>query len=207
MDRIEVGGRYIDAEIAGPEGPGAKVVLAHGRYNDMNNTLIALLFSELSKTNRAIRFNFSYAGGAEEPDEVKNLAELEACMERVGGKDLVLIGKSYGSYISVKAALQHGDRVKRVVCIGYPFNDADDNSKTSDQLPMFGSIAEKLVFISGSDDPYCRLGRFLKDLPKQSKFYMLNGGDHSLKGKNPDTTARNMAEALRLAREAVDGVS
>ncbi len=208
LEKIRAGEGTIDAEVAGPEGSKTRIGFSHGRYNDMNNHVTESLFEELSKEYISVRFNFSYVGkpGASEPDIGESLIELEACMERAGGSNIVLIGKSYGSYVSVKAALAHPDKISRVICIGYPFNDAEDNRKTSDQLPLLGGIADKLVFISGSNDPHCRLGRFMRDLPKQAKFYMLNGADHSLNGRDAAATARNMAEALRLAKETIAGI-
>ncbi|MCL4403331.1 hypothetical protein M1310_01140 [Candidatus Marsarchaeota archaeon] len=204
--KIDVGGYTLDAEVNGVESANAGIVLVHGKHRGMNDTLISLLFEQLSKTHHVMRFNFSYFADGTEPDNVRSYTELKACTEHMRDRVLILIGKSYGSYISVKAAMEQADRIKKVICIGYPFNDADDNKKTSDQLPLLGNIEDKLVFISGSNDPWCRLGRFIKNLPKQAKFYMINGGDHSLRGRDDAVTRRNMAEMLRLVTEAINEV-
>ncbi|EQD50220.1 dienelactone hydrolase, partial [mine drainage metagenome] len=106
MDTIQVGEYSIDAEISRKPGSKLNIVIAHGGNNNMNHSLIQKLFDAFVEKYSVLRFNFSFVkeGKATMNNVSKSEAELTACIKYIGADNVVLIGKSYGGYVSTLLA-------------------------------------------------------------------------------------------------------
>jgi len=116
-----------------PEGGGsdATLLLAHGAGAPMDSAWmneIATLVA--SRGIRVARFEFAYMAGRRSgsrgaaPKAERVLDEYRAVVQRVGGGNLFIGGKSYGSRVASMVAdeLLDAGKIRGLVCLGYPFH-------------------------------------------------------------------------------------
>ena len=176
-ERIFCIDHYIDAEISITNGSKLKVILSHGSNNDMNYSLISKLFESMSKEYSVLRFNFSYVSNRLEKDELTNKREIEACIERMGNENIVLIGKSYGGILSLSIASEGKYDIRKVIVLGYPLHEYKNSKRIFDNEAAI-KFNDKTTFIIGDNDPNCELSLFNKLIPNANT-KIIENSDHS----------------------------
>ena len=198
---LNVGGREIVAEISEKENPLFNVVIAHGANNDMNNDIISEAFNLLSADFTVLKFDFSFTVGNERVERGRDLGELRACIERLGGKNIILIGKSYGGYLSILAAEEKKYDIKSVIVLGLPLHNINGEGNFELFAPLKkGEITA--YFINGDSDPYCKREIFDKELPG-ARSYWIAGADHSFRAVGKGSDERNREEVVSIIKKIV----
>ena len=111
---------------------------------------------------------------------------------------IVLIGKSMGSRVGCHVALE--DKVKTIVCLGYPLCGMGDRSKMWDEVLL--KLKTPVLFVQGTRDQLCPLdllesvrGR----MTAVNALEIVSDGDHSL------TVAKRTLSASGENQTDVDG--
>ncbi len=177
-ESIEVDGRKVVVEYSRC-GHKLGVVLSHGIYNDMHTSVVEKLFNRLSVDNDVLRFNFSFAGNTENRDVERSVKELDATIDFLGCEETVLIGKSFGGYISSLVAAQQKHGIPKVIALGYYLHEEGKPLKVFD-LDDIKSMKPSFVIIKGSNDPYCDTDVLKNRLPN-CKLYTIDNAEHSFK--------------------------
>ncbi|MDE1855427.1 MAG: dienelactone hydrolase family protein [Candidatus Micrarchaeota archaeon] len=177
-ETIEVGDRKIEVEYS-REKQTRSVVLSHGMYNNMHTSLIEKLFHKLSGDYNVARFNFSFSGKPESADSKQSIRELEAVISFLGDKQVALVGKSFGGYISSLVAAKGKLNILKVIALGYSLHEEGNTSVVFD-LDNVGGMKVPLVIIKGDKDPYCDEHLLKNQLPN-CKLHIISDADHSFK--------------------------
>ena len=202
---MDVEGRLIEMEysIGNHE---LNVILAHGLYNDMHNSLIEKLFSRLMAGYNVLRFNFSFSGNPESMDTSRCVREIKAGMHFLGDKNIILIGKSVGGYVSSIAAATDSTGIKEVIALGYYLHDEGKPDKLFDQSHA-KNLKTPFILIKGSDDSYCETGLF-KSLFPDSKLYIIDNANHSFKPTGSSgTKEENEEKVIELVLDELHNIS
>jgi predicted alpha/beta-hydrolase family hydrolase len=139
----------------------------------------------LARLGRVVCFDYAYMqAGRRTPDRLPALiAAHRAAFEALAAKhrgDIVLIGKSMGGRIGCHLANElPSDRIRALVCLGYPL--IGQSGAVRDAVLL--ELAKPILFVQGSRDPMCPLDR-LSDvqtrMPVPHATHIVEGGDHSL---------------------------
>ena len=104
-------------ELAGPAAPpGAEVLLLHGLFGQARN--LASLHRALSETHRVAAFDLRnhgaspHASGMDYPTMAADVADT---LEKIGMTHPAVIGHSMGGKVAMRLALDHPDRVARLL--------------------------------------------------------------------------------------------
>jgi hypothetical protein len=92
---------------------------------------------------------------------------------------LFLIGKSMGGRIGCHVALE--EKVRGVICLGYPLCAMGDRSKVRDQV--LRSLGAPILFVQGTRDALCPLDlleNVRAGMSAPNSLHIVEGGDHSL---------------------------
>ena len=117
-------------------------------------------------------------------DNSENELELDGELQRiykglgdVSGQDLVLIGKSLGSYVSMFLIDKFKSQVKKVILLGVPINDFVDKAKKYPET--LKTINVPIYVIQNSDDPHGTPEQ-VEDLLSEVKYELIekDGSDH-----------------------------
>ena len=181
-ERIACGDHYINAEVSKKANSKLNIVISHGANNDMNYGLLVKLFDKLKVDYSVIRFNFSYVDEELERDENTNKMEIEACINYLGNKGIVLIGKSYGGFLSAMIASESKLDVLEVIILGYPLHEYD-NPRNLNDISYLKNTKIPITFIIGDKDPNCDLNVFKKVFPEYNPEIIKNS-DHSYRSVN-----------------------
>jgi len=130
----------------------------------------------------ALRFNFRGAGkstgqfdqGIGEREDAA--AALRWVEDRYPGRDLVMAGYSFGSWVGLEVG-NSAPRVKALVGVGIPLNMYDMSYLASSEKPA--------LYIVGSEDGFCsreNLDRFASLLPSSAQLHRIEGSDHFFNG-------------------------
>ncbi len=201
MAKIKVLDHYVDADISRKRGSEFGIVLSHGANNNMSNELIEMLFSELKRYCSVLRFNFSFVDGSKEKDAKTNIDEIRGCMDELGCKKVILVGKSYGAKLSAAIAVDTL-MVKKVINLGYPLYKSEELNNKSDEIAKIRSNTARLVFIIGAADPLFDIAIFRKLLPS-TKLIVIEGADHSFGGKDKNETLANLHKVVDAVTDEV----
>ncbi|PKH02484.1 alpha/beta hydrolase [Psychromonas sp. MB-3u-54] len=185
------------------EGP--LFVFAHGAGAPANADFMEIIATGLALRGiRVARFNFAYmqqrvdAGTRRPPARAEKLVVEFVQLIAKLNQPMVIGGKSMGGRIgSLLAAGPANDKVKGVVCLGYPFHPAGkpETLRTA-HLPL---IKQKMLIIQGERD---KLGSREEvqsyGLPKEIQWLWLEDGDHDLKPrvKSGFTHSAHLQKAL-----------
>ena len=140
--------------------------------------------SRLGEIGNVKTFDYDYmCEGRKRPDRLPQLiAAHRAALAEVRAKTsgpVILIGKSMGGRIGCHVALE--EKVKGVVCLGYPLCAMGDHSKLRDQV--LRDLRTPILFVQGTRDPLCPLD-LLKSVRSEMTapnfLHLVEGGDHSL---------------------------
>lgn len=207
MDKIQVGEYSIDAEISREQSSGLNIVIAHGGNNDMHHSLIQKLFDAFVGRYSVLRFNFSFVnenhGAIGNLD--KSIAELTACVKYIGTNNVVLIGKSYGGYVSTLLAGRSDLGIKKVVTLGYPLHKPGKPSEVRYGLTHthLENAELPVEFIVGDSDHVWDIKKAPQILAKY-KLDVIENADHSFKPVRPGSTVdENEDKAVNIVRNIV----
>lgn len=141
--------------------------------------------SRLERLGRVVAFDYAYqVAGRRTPDRLPALvaahrAAFESLAAEHGGP-IVLIGKSMGGRIGCHLANElASDRIRALVCLGYPL--IGQNGSVRDDVLL--ALEKPILFVQGSNDEMCpldRLDELRSRMHARSEKYVVNGGDHSL---------------------------
>lgn len=178
----------------------ALVVFAHGAGADMSHEFMTTVSQLLNKERvNVLRFNFPFmdkralTGKKYPPDRMpKLLACYEEVLASLVNKDgnklpLFIGGKSMGSRAATTLLMEAEaltqdiyDRVKGIVCLGYPFHPAKKPEKLR-LAPLF-SDNKPILIIQGERDSLGNKTEIMSyNLPQLCQCVFLEDGDHSLK--------------------------
>lgn len=127
-------------------------------------------------------FDYDYMReGRRRPDPLPQLivAHRAALVDRRRDRSAILIGKSMGGRIGCHLSLE--EKVKAVVCFGYPLCGGGDRSKLRDKV--LRAMTTPILFVQGTRDLLCPLD-LLEGVRAEMKapnfLHLVEGGDHSL---------------------------
>jgi predicted alpha/beta-hydrolase family hydrolase len=92
---------------------------------------------------------------------------------------IVLIGKSMGSRVGCHLALK--EKVKAVVCLGYPLCGRGDRKKMRDEVLL--ELRTPILFVQGTRDSLCPLdllNSVRRRMKAANQLEIVDDGDHSL---------------------------
>ena len=140
--------------------------------------------SRLGEIGGVETFDYDYmCEGRKRPDRLPQLiAAHRIALAQVRTKTsgpIILIGKSMGGRIGCHVALE--EKVKGVVCLGYPLCAIGDRSKLRDQV--LRDLRTPILFVQGTRDPLCPLDLLesvRSEMVAPNFLHLVEGGDHSL---------------------------
>lgn len=143
--------------------------------------------------------------GRKRPDRLPQLiaAHRKALIDvRAKTSDAVtLIGKSMGGRIGCHVALE--EKVKGVICLGYPLCAMGDRSKLRDQV--LRDLRTPILFVQGTRDALCPLDLLAEvraQMQAPNELLVVDGGDHSLRiPKRSSSTQEDVDQAILKAIE------
>jgi predicted alpha/beta-hydrolase family hydrolase len=110
---------------------------------------------------------------------------------------IVLIGKSMGSRVGCHLALK--EKVKAVVCLGYPLCGMGDRKKMRDEVLL--ELRTPILFVQGTRDSLCPLdllNSVRRRMKAANQLEIVDDGDHSL------TVARRTLKVCEETQGDVD---
>jgi hypothetical protein len=169
--------------------PRAAILLAHGAGAGQTSPFMVRAGRGFAgRQVVAATFDFPYiTAGRKVPDRAPALEAawrqaVSAGRSRFGSLPLFIGGKSMGGRIASHIAAQGGaDDLAGLVFFGYPLHPpAKPQQRRDVHLPQ---IAEPLLFIQGSRDPFGTSSEIRALLPSlgRATLHEVEGGDHSLK--------------------------
>lgn len=202
---IKSGDHYITADVSIKRTSPLNIVISHGSNNDMNYKLILDLFNLLKKTYTVLRFNFSYVDHKLRKSNARNKKEIESCIKRIGNKNIVLIGKSYGGALSAMIAAENKFNILKVIVLGYPLHEWNNPENIFDYSYLKKLNGRSSILI-GDNDPNCRLELFKKLIPN-TNLEIIKNADHSYRPiDNTSTIEDNEKKVLKIVKRELSNI-
>lgn len=209
----------VSAVIAEPENSRVAnadiVILAHGAGSNMHHPFMTFFHEELARSGWvSVKFNFPYKEqGRKAPDPA---ARLEDAFERVlnyvrsnllpaqgrvfiGGKSM---GGRIAANIAARETVSEGRSLAGLVFLGYPLHAPSRYDKLRAENLL--KIRMPMLFIEGTNDPFCRLDLLddvLAQASAESTTHRIEGGNHDF--RVPKRLGREVED---IWREVVDVV-
>jgi pimeloyl-ACP methyl ester carboxylesterase len=130
----------------------------------------------------------SEAWGHGSLDEVDAVAAVLAVMDEVGTHQGVLMGKSWGGGIAIKVALEHPERIPRLVLTAPAYREPG----------RLGQLQQPTLLAWAEDDPVIPIryaAQFVESMPNVELVVYPTGG-HSAGPKNAEDFAERVIEFL-----------
>lgn len=195
----------------------ALVILAHGAGADKSSEFMQIMAELLNKHNiNVLRFNFAYmdkrlADNKRYPPErmPKLLTCLQTVLEHVGTRlPLFLAGKSMGGRVAATIVENKLDKVKGVMCLGYPFHPQKQPEKL--RLDPLQKTKLPILIVQGERDALGNKSE-INDYQISSlcEISFLADGDHTLKPriKSGYTHQQHLLSTVRLMHKFIVGHS
>jgi len=166
------------------------LLLAHGAGYHMDSPWMVALGAGLAARGFAVmRFNYPYReralreGKGGPPDRTAVLEEAHcaaraALAERVGGKRILLAGKSLGARLATLVAAK-GEPCAGLVLFGYPLHPPKQPAKLRSE--HFPALAQPALFLQGTRDDFAELELMRAALAKyggRATLEVIDGADH-----------------------------
>lgn len=181
----------LEGELVMPASPvGAAVVChPHPQYGgNMFNPVVRTMAEALVASGfAALRFNFrgvgasegAFAGGIGEADDAAAAARW--LIGRCGATRLIIAGYSFGALVALRTAANLPE-VTAVVAVAPPIPVAPSDDVRQGAHPV--------LYIAGSDDPYCPAGELMRHAAAQAAACrIIADADHFLYGDEPEIAA------------------
>lgn len=157
------------------------IVWAHGAGLASSSPWMQAWAARMAPLGTVHPFDYPYmASGRKRPDRLPRLVEAhQAAME--GLERPLLAGKSMGSRVGCHVAVAHPERVRGLVCFGYPLLGGGDPAKCRDEVLL--ALRVPVLFVQGTRDrlaPLERLEAVRERMQARSALYVVETGDHSL---------------------------
>ena len=198
------------------------IVLAHGAGADMHHPFMTFFHESLARAGwLSVKFNFPYKElGRKAPDPAPRLEDaFQRVLEhvrtnlRAGPGRLFAGGKSMGGRIAANVAAQETGAgepdLAGLVFLGYPLHAPNRHDRLrADNLVK---ITAPMLFVEGTNDPFCRLDLLAEVLKKQVKAptrtHVIEGGNHDFRvpkrlGREPENIWQEVVEVICRWREA-----
>lgn len=202
-DIIEAGSKSIDIDISKKGNSRLNIILAHGSNSNMHYSLIQKLFDTFKDDYSVLRFNFTLMKGGDVENAKQSLIELLKCIEYMGEKDIVLIGMSYGSYISTLLADRKDLGVKKVIALAYPLHTIGKPEELYPLDHMKGNLP--VEFVVGDSDYYSRIDLFGKLLPGY-KIHQIKDAWHSFQNTKTGEKEENENAVVFIVKQIVSEI-
>lgn len=194
------------------------VVLGHGAGSDLANpVLLAVARGLAARGYPVLTFNFPYAeAGRKPPDSPARLESafndvLAAAGEAMGGRPLVLGGRSMGGRVASQLAAA-GQPCEGLVLLGYPLHPPGRPERL--RTAHWAQLRVPVLFVQGDRDRLCDLdllererAAHLRDVP--STVHVLSGADHGFAVRKSDGRSATavLEEVTRVVGDWVDAVT
>lgn len=193
------------------------VVLGHGAGTDLTNPVLLAVGRGLADRGHPVLvFNFAYAeAGRKPPDpparlESAFLDAISVARREMGGRDLVLGGRSLGGRIASRLAAQ-GQPCAGLVLLGYPLHAARRPERL--RTDHWGGLAVPILFVQGDRDRLCDLALLERERRKHlsgtdSRVHVVAGADHSFAVRKADGRGPTavLDEIVRVVADWLDEV-
>jgi pimeloyl-ACP methyl ester carboxylesterase len=135
------------------KGSGPPILLVHGNGVMVQDWMISGLFDELAKTNRVIAVDRPGFGYSSRPRGTQWTTERQAelfanLLDRLEAAPAIAIGHSFGAQVVAAMALNHPDKLSRVVLLGgvyYPDPRADILLVAGSAVPIYGDVLNRTL--------------------------------------------------------------
>jgi uncharacterized protein len=168
--------------------PVAALILGHGAGAGQKSPFMVRFGKGMAARGiSAATFDFPYIeAGRKVPDRAPVLEQawreaVQAGQSEFAGVPLFIGGKSMGGRIASHIASQGCKGLSGLIFLGYPLHPPGKPDQRRDaHLP---AIAEPMLFVQGSRDPFGTTAEIAALLPKMSRatLHDVTGGDHSFK--------------------------
>lgn len=157
------------------------IVWAHGAGLPSSSPWMQGWAERLATLGTVHSFDYPYmAAGRRAPDRLPKL--MEAHLQALEGLDRPLLaGKSMGSRVGCHVAVAHPERVRGLVCFGYPLCGGGKREKLRDQVLI--DLRVPVLFVQGTRDRLAPLDLFASVRERMiapNTLYVVEAGDHSL---------------------------
>lgn len=171
------------------------LVLGHGAGTDLSNPVLLTVGRGLADRGYPVlTFNFPYAeAGRKQPDPPARLESafrdaISVASEAMGGRALVLGGRSMGGRIASRLAAQ-GEPCAGLVLLGYPLHAARRPERLrTDHWPQ---VTVPVLFVQGDRDRLCDLTLLERErrahlTGTDSRLHVVAGADHAFAVRKSD---------------------
>jgi hypothetical protein len=207
-------GDSIELTVYPSTSPRAAILLGHGAgAGQISPFMVQVGRGFAAREVAAATFDFPYiTAGRKVPDRAPALEAawrqaVAAGRSRFGSLPLFIGGKSMGGRIASHIAAQGGaGDLAGLVFFGYPLHPSAKPQQRRDvHLPQ---IAEPLLFIQGSRDPFGTASEIRALLPslRRATLHEVVGGDHSLKAPARHGGKDAVGDALDAAAAWIHGL-
>lgn len=192
----------------------ALVVFAHGAGADKSSEFMEQVAQLLNQASiNVIRFNFDYMdkrlvdGKRYPPDRMPKLREcfLKTISEIDSALPLFLIGKSMGGRVAATLVEESLEKVKGVVCMGYPFHPQNKPEKL--RLEPLQNNQKPVLVLQGDRDALGNKQEIAQyQMSKLCHIEFFDDGDHNLKPrvKSGFTHHQHLERAALSIRKFID---
>jgi uncharacterized protein len=198
----------------GPSDASTTIVLAHGAGAAMDSPFLEFFAKGFGKRGyRVVRFEFSYmaqkrlTGKQKPPDREPVLRDTWLrVIDMLGGKDMVIGGKSMGGRIASLVADEAG--VPGLVCLGYPFHPVGNPYRL--RVDHLQATKTPTLIVQGERDPFGTHDEVAQiRLSSALQVVWIDDGDHSFKPRKSAgrTAEQNWDAALAEVVSFVEGLA
>lgn len=205
-----------DVLINGEQNSVVRLLLAHGAGAPMDSPFMSEFAQSLASFGvQVIRFEFPYmqkrrqTGVKRPPDRQAVLLSFwQALVEKytADGQPVVIGGKSMGGRMASLYASEADDKVKGVVCLGYPFHPPGKPESIRTAHLQEGAMYTSHLILQGERDPF---GKRVEvegyPLSRCVQVSWVNTGDHDFKPLKSSgvTQGENIAFAAKKAAQFI----
>ena len=167
------------------------VVMAHGASFSLHDAQLVTLATDLTAAgNVTLRFNFPYRErGADHPDPQEVLEQtwgavidwVQTALPNTAPSHVIALGKSMGARVASQMAAAGLLNAEALIFLGYPLHPPGQTDHLRDA--HLYHIGQPMLFISGTQDPFCDLDLLQAVLSKitvSAQLEIVEGGDHPL---------------------------
>lgn len=175
------------------------ILLAPGAGAASSSAWMRAQKERLEALGRVETFDYPYMlAGRKSPDRKPVLvaahAEALAQASRGHAGPKVLAGKSMGGRMGCHLAVELGDAIAALVCLGYPLVGMRGDVRDAVLL----ELTRPVLFVQGTRDKLCPLERLEAVRPRMrapNELYLVEGGDHGLAVGKRELAARAETQA------------